>query len=473
MLKARSVLFPPLKKSNLVSLHILIFYLEKERVLFFLFYFNLILDMKKLFLLLLIFAAFPAFTFSQNLSKEEKKLLAAIEENYTSTMELLEEVVNINSGSLNKEGVREVGRVFEREFQKIGFDTEWVEIPEEVNRAGHFVATKKGTKGKKIFIIGHLDTVFEKDMPFTPYTVLNDSTATGQGLNDMKGGDVMVFASLKALADLGYLDDRTITVYFNGDEESSGNEELSRKDFIERAKSHDIALGYETAQGFSTVTVARRGSSGWTLKTTGRQSHSSGVFRESVGYGAIYEAARILTSFQEELAGEQYLTFNPGQIIGGSDISYNEINGQGEALGKTNIVAREALVTGDLRFLGEEQKERTREKMQEIVDRNLNRTDAEITFRDGIPSMPPTEGNMALAKTLNQLSLDMDLGEVIPGDPGSRGAADIAFIADFIDGLDGLGASGRGAHAPGETINLKEYPDLIKRSTLLIYRLTR
>lgn len=429
--------------------------------------------MKKLSLLLLIFAAFPAFTFSQNLSKEEKKLLAAIEENYTSTMELLEEVVNINSGSLNKEGVREVGRVFEREFQKIGFDTEWVEIPEEVNRAGHFVATKKGTKGKKIFIIGHLDTVFEKDMPFTPYTVLNDSTATGQGLNDMKGGDVMVFASLKALADLGYLDDRTITVYFNGDEESSGNEELSRKDFIERAKSHDIALGYETAQGFSTVTVARRGSSGWTLKTTGRQSHSSGVFRESVGYGAIYEAARILTSFQEELAGEQYLTFNPGQIIGGSDISYNEINGQGEALGKTNIVAREALVTGDLRFLGEEQKERTREKMQEIVDRNLNRTDAEITFRDGIPSMPPTEGNMALAKTLNQLSLDMDLGEVIPGDPGSRGAADIAFIADFIDGLDGLGASGRGAHAPGETINLKEYPDLIKRSTLLIYRLTR
>lgn len=429
--------------------------------------------MKKITVLLsFLFLSFQTFA-QQNLSKEEKKLLAAIEENYASTMELLEEVVNINSGSLNKEGVREVGRVFEREFQKIGFDTEWVEIPAEVNRAGHFVATKKGTKGKKIFIIGHLDTVFEKDMPFTPYTVLNDSTATGQGLNDMKGGDVMVFASLKALADLGYLDDRTITVYFNGDEESSGDTELSRKDFIERAKSHDIALGYETAQGFSTVTVARRGSSGWTLKTTGRQSHSSGVFRESVGYGAIYEAARILTSFQEELAGEQYLTFNPGQIIGGSDISYDNINGKGEALGKTNIVAREALITGDLRFLGEEQKERTRAKMQEIVDQNLNQTDAEITFKDGIPSMPPTEGNMALAKTLNQLSLDMSLGEVVPGDPGSRGAADIAFIADFIDGLDGLGASGRGAHAPGETINLKEYPDLIKRSTLLIYRLTR
>ena len=428
--------------------------------------------MKNLFLSLAFFLA-VSISYAQKLSPEEKKLITEVEKNYAATLALLEEVVNINSGSLNKEGVKAVGDVFAREFQKIGFETEWVELPTEVNRAGHFVATRKGSKGKKIFIIGHLDTVFEKDMPFTPYTILNDSTATGQGLNDMKGGDVMAFASLKALHDLGYLEDRTITVYYNGDEESSGNEEISRRDFIARAKNHDLALAYETAQGFSTVTVARRGSSGWRLKTTGRQSHSSGVFRESVGYGAIYEAARILTEFQEELAGEQYLTFNPGQIIGGSDISYDEINGKGAALGKTNIVAREALVTGDLRFLGEEQKERTRAKMQEIVDRNLNQTDAEITFKDGIPSMPPTEGNLRLAKILNELSVDMGYGEVTPGDPGSRGAGDISYVANFMDGIDGLGASGSGAHAPGETIKLNEYPNLIKRSTLLIYRLTR
>lgn len=428
--------------------------------------------MKNLFLSLAFFLII-SIGFAQNLSPEEKKLIAEVEKNYASTLALLEEVVNINSGSLNKEGVKAVGDVFAREFQKIGFETEWVELPAEVNRAGHFVATRKGSKGKKIFIIGHLDTVFEKDMPFTPYTILNDSTATGQGLNDMKGGDVMAFASLKALHDLGYLEDRTITVYYNGDEESSGNEEISRRDFIARAKNHDLALAYETAQGFSTVTVARRGSSGWRLKTSGRQSHSSGVFRESTGYGAIYEAARILTEFREELAGEQYLTFNPGQIIGGSDISYDEITGAGEALGKTNIVAREALVTGDLRFLGEEQKERTRAKMQEIVDRNLNQTDAEITFKDGIPSMPPTEGNLRLAKILNELSIDMGYGEVKPGDPGSRGAGDVSYVADYLDAIDGLGASGSGAHAPGETIRLNEYPNLIKRSTLLIYRLTR
>jgi glutamate carboxypeptidase len=427
---------------------------------------------KSALLLILVFVSILTFA-QQKLTKDEQKLIELIDNNYKESLALLEEVININSGSLNKEGVREVGRVFEREFKKIGFQTEWIELPAEVNRAGHFVATRKGTKGKKLFLIGHLDTVFEKDMPFSPFTYLNDSTATGQGANDMKGGDVLVLASLKALHQLGLLNDRTITVYFNGDEESSGNADISRKDFIERAKLHDIALGYETAQGFSTATVARRGASGWTLKTTGRQSHSSGVFREGVGYGAIYEAARILTEFQETLSGEQYLTFNPGQFIGGSDVSLDEISGKGSALGKTNIVAREAIVTGDLRFLGEAQKEAARVKMREIVAKNLHQTDAEITFYDYIPSMEPTEGNYALAEFLSQVSQDMGYGPVKAGDPGSRGAGDISFVAEFVDCLDGLGASGSGAHAPGETINMKQFPDLIKRNTILLYRLTR
>lgn len=429
--------------------------------------------MKKTFQTL-VFCLIPSLLFAQqNLNTEEQKLTELIDKNHQETLTLLEEVININSGSLNKEGVREVGKVFEREFQKIGFQTEWIDLPAEVNRAGHFVATRKGTKGKKLFLIGHLDTVFEKDMPFSPFTYLNDSIATGQGANDMKGGDVLILASLKVLDELGLLEDRTITVYFTGDEESSGNAEISRKDLIERAKLHDIALGYETAQGFGTVTVARRGAGSWTLKTSGKQSHSSGVFGQSAGYGAIYEAARILTEFQENLAGEKYLTFNPGQIIGGSDISYDPASGKGEALGKTNIVAREALVTGDLRFLGETQKEAARAKMREIVAKNLHQTNAEIAFRDYIPSMEPTDGNYALAEFLSQVSLDMGYGPVKPGDPGSRGAGDISFAAEFMDCLDGLGASGSGAHAPGETINMKQYPDLIKRNTILLYRLTR
>lgn len=426
--------------------------------------------MKKL---LFVFAfLWSANIYSQNLTEVEKKLVEIIDKNYQETVALLEETVNINSGTFNLEGVREVGRVFEREFTKIGFETEWINLPDSLRRAGHFVASKKGNKGKKLFFIGHLDTVFEKDMPFYPFTMVDENTAKGQGVNDMKGGNVMIFATLKAMHELGLLEDRTVTVYFPGDEENAGNPSwVSRLDFVERAKQHDYALGYETAQGFNIATIARRGASSWTLKTSGRQVHSSGVFRESVGYGAIYEAARILNQFREELAGEQYLTFNPGQIIGGSDIAYDEITGEGSALGKTNIVSREAFVTGDLRFLGEPQKEAAREKMRQIVAQNLNGTTAEINFEDGIPSMPPTEGNMALVDILSKVSMDMGFGEVKAGDPGSRGAGDISYVAEYLDCIDGLGASGTGAHSPAETINMKQYPDLLKRSALFVYRL--
>ncbi len=426
--------------------------------------------MKYLYIILSIFCGLPVY--AQKLSKSEQQLVQQIDRNYKETLELLEKTVNINSGTFNLQGVREVGKVFEEEFAKIGFETTWVTLPDSLKRAGHFVATRKGTKGKKLFFIGHLDTVFEKDMPFYPFTMLNDSTAKGQGVNDMKGGNIMIFATLKALHELGHLKDRTVTVYFTGDEENAGSPSwVSRLDFVERAKQHDYALGYETAQGFSIATIARRGASTWTLTTSGKQVHSSGVFRESVGYGAIYEAARILDNFREALSSEQYLTFNPGQIIGGSDINYDPESGAGEALGKTNIVARQTLVKGDLRFLGEAQKEAAREKMKQIVAQHLNGTSASISFEDGIPSMPPTEANKALVNILDQVSKDMGYGAVQAGDPGSRGAGDISYVADFIACIDGLGASGTGAHSPSETINMKEYPHLIKRSTLFVYRL--
>lgn len=416
----------------------------------------------------------PVHSYSQSLSETEQDIIDDVERNYEETLDLLRETVDINSGTFNLEGVKKVADVFDREFRSIGFETEWIPLPDEMNRAGHFVATRKGNSGKKLLLIGHLDTVFEESMPFTPFTVINDSTAVGQGVNDMKGGNVMIFAALKALHENDLLADTHITVYFTGDEENSGDpKSVSRGDFVERAKDAEIALGFETSQGFNIATTARRGSSSWRLKVSGRQAHSSGIFKERTGYGAIYEAARILNQFREDLTGEQYLTFNPGQIVGGSDITYDEKNGRGTSVGKTNIVAKDALVTGDLRFLGEDQKEYARQRMREIVSQNLNQTSALITFEDGIPSMPPTDGNDAVLEVLNGASQDLGYGEVVAGDPGSRGAADISFVADYVDAIDGIGASGSGAHSPDETINLNDYPDLIKRSALFIYRLTR
>jgi glutamate carboxypeptidase len=396
---------------------------------------------------------------------------------------LLKESVNINSGTLNIAGVKKVGEIFAREFEKANFKTKWIPMPDSLRRAGHLVATigfnndpvgKKNTKGKKLFLIGHLDTVFEPDMPANPFTMLNDSTATGQGVNDMKGGDVVMIIALQALHAQGLLKDADIIAYLTGDEEHAANpREISRADFIESAKKTDIALAFEGANGLNSVSTARRGASGWTLNVKAKTGHSSGVFTPNAGYGAIYEAARIINEFRVQLSTEKYLTFNPGVFIGGSEMNYNSAKSTGTAIGKTNIISPAVTVTGDLRFLTEDQKINARKKMSAIVADNLAGTKATIKFTDGIPSMAPTQGNDKLLEIISGVTKDMGLGATTAGDPGSRGAGDISYIAAYVDCIDGLGASGKGAHAPGETINLKELPFLIKRAALTIYRLSR
>lgn len=426
--------------------------------------------MKKIFLLI----AFGCSQnlWAQNLSPLEQKIVDAVNNKMAYAEALLKESVNINSGTLNIAGVKKVGDVFAREFTKAGLTPEWVSLPDSLRRAGHLVATRKGTKGKKLFLIGHLDTVFEPDMPPNPYQRLNDSTATGQGVNDMKGGDVVAIIALQVLEEMGLLKDASIVAYFTGDEERSGSPtSVSRKDFIERAKTCDVALGFEGANGLRNVATARRGSSGWVLKVAAKTGHSATIFTPNAGYGAINEAARILNSFREELSTEKYLTFNPGIIVGGSEMSYNEKTAKGEALGKTNIISPAVVVTGDLRFLTEKQKIAAREKMTAITQRNLGSTSATISFKDGIPAMEPTEGNDVIRKIVSEVTMSMGLGPTAAGDPGSRGAGDISYVAKYLSGIDGLGASGKGAHAPGETINLKEFPLLIQRTALLIHRL--
>jgi glutamate carboxypeptidase len=410
---------------------------------------------------------------AQLLSAMEEQVIHHIDADMPATLQLLKQSVNINSGTFNKAGVRQVGDMYAKELAALGFTIQWIAMPDSLKRAGHLVAYRKGKQGKKLFLIGHLDTVFEPDIPTNAFTMINDSTATGQGVNDMKGGDVLIIAALKALQQQGLLQETNITVYFTGDEENAGEpREISRGDFIARAKQHDMALAFESAGGMDKVATARRGASGWELVVEGKQAHSSSVFGTG-GYGAIYEAARIINSFREQLGHEEYLTFNPGLFIGGSEVSYNDAAQKGASSGKTNIISPRTVVIGDLRFLTEEQKERARDTMRQIVAQSLPGTNSTIQFKDGIPSMPPTPGNDSLVKILSSISLALGYGEVVAGNPGARGAGDISYVAKYLDCLDGLGASGKGAHAPGEVINLNEYPKLIKRMALMLYRLTR
>jgi len=349
--------------------------------------------MNRILLSLLCISTLGFNLYGQKLSKTERKIINKVQSYEDESIDFLEQVVNINSGSLNLEGVRKVGSIFRGAFDGIGFETRWIDMPEEMNRAGHLFASIKGKKGKKLLLIGHLDTVFEENSPFQRFE-RKDSIAYGPGANDMKGGNVVVLFALKALHDLNLLKNTTITVAFTGDEESTGKPlSISRKDLIEAGKEADIALGYENASGFDYATIARRGASGWRVETQGKRAHSSGIFNERVGAGAIFEMSRILDAFYNEVRGEEYLTFNPGTLLGGTFVEYDKQTSSGEVFGKSNVVAQKAVVNGGLRFISEEQKENTRAKMREIVAQNLPQTSASISFVDSYPAMGPSEGN--------------------------------------------------------------------------------
>ena len=411
---------------------------------------------------------------AQGLSALERQIVEHVTASEAAQIALLERVVNINSGTLNEAGVRAVGEVFARELESIGFETEWIALPDSLDRAGHLFARRSGDgNGKRILLIGHLDTVFEPHDPFQTFERAGD-TATGPGVNDMKGGDVIILYALKALEAAGALDDVTITVALLGDEEKPGAPEVSRASLIAAARETDVALGFETSTGLGWATVARRGTAVWRLEVSAQQAHSSGVFTEEAGAGAIFEAARILDAFYSYLRGEAFLTFNPGVILGGTRVTLDSETSEGTAFGKSNVVANTVIAEGDLRFISQEQRDRVQDVMREIVaGPGLPQTSAQITFTDGYPAMPPTTGNEDVLAVLDAVSRDLGHGPVRAWDPGMRGAADISFVAHLVSGIDGLGAIGDRAHAPGESIDLATLPLLTQRAALLIYRLGR
>jgi glutamate carboxypeptidase len=406
-----------------------------------------------------------------SLTKTEHQLRDAIASAREQQIGYLAGLVNIPSGSLNLAGVRRVGAVLRASLDSLGFETKWVTMPDAIGRAGHLVAEHRGKPGAvRMLLIGHLDTVFEGE---GQQFVRVDSIARGAGTNDMKGGDAIMLYALKALQVAGVLKDLNLTLVFTGDEEHPGFPiETSRRDLIDAAKRNDIALGFEGGNR-SDATVARRGASAWRVNATGRQAHSGQVFSESVGYGAIYEIARIIDGFRSQLAGEQYLTFNVGTILGGTDVAYDTIGIKGTAASKLNIVSRAAVAHGDLRFISEEQKERARARMREIVERHLPGTSATITFEDEYPAMSPTAGNARILAQYDSSSQALGWGKVDALDPGRRGAGDISFVAPIIDGLDGLGALGNGAHSPSEDTNLNAMMMQTERAALLLHRLGR
>jgi glutamate carboxypeptidase len=372
------------------------------------------------------------------------------------------------------DGVREVGRAFRAELDALGFKTRWVDGA-AFKRAGHLVADHPG-RGPRILLIGHLDTVFEKDSPFQKFERLDDRTARGPGIIDMKGGDVVMIAALKALKASGTLDGMNVVAVMTGDEEDTGEPlSLAREALVDAAKGAELAVGFEDGPGDPKLAVtARRGTTGWEVRVTGKPAHSSQIFREEVGYGAVYELARILNTFREKLAGQAHLTFNPGVVLGGTSVEFDPVQVRGAAAGKTNVVAESAVASGDLRALSREQFETAKKTMSEIVAASLPQTSATIKFDEGYPPMAPTEGNAKLLALYDRASRDLGFGPVTAVSPDRAGAADVSFVAGEVTAIiDGVGLMGRDDHTANETADLATLPSQTKRMAVLLHRIVK
>ncbi|MGH8236699.1 MAG: M20/M25/M40 family metallo-hydrolase, partial [Steroidobacteraceae bacterium] len=224
-------------------------------------------------------------------SATERALVKRIQAQEPSSIALLEELVNINSGTMNFAGVRRVADLLRPRFAALGCKVRW-EDGTAFGRAGHLIAEHPG-RGRHVLLIGHLDTVFEPNHPFQRFERVDAQTVRGPGTSDMKGGLVVALAALTALREAQALDGMHITMVMIGDEEDSGRPlSLARASLVEAAKAADVAIGLENgADDPKTALTARRGYTGWQIDVKARSAHSSQIFTDEVGAGAIYELA--------------------------------------------------------------------------------------------------------------------------------------------------------------------------------------
>jgi len=420
-----------------------------------------------------VLAAQPA---DARLSQAEARMAASIDADYERTVSLLEKLVNQNSGSMNFAGVEAVGQMMRAELEPLGFTVTWKPMA-AAKRSGHLIAVHKGKAGaRRLLLIAHLDTVFEKDSPFQKF-VRHGDEAEGPGSGDDKGGLAIIVSALRAMKAAGTLKDANIEIVMTGDEEDSGDPiDVARADLIAAGKRADVALDFEglaIENGRDMGSIARRSSNSWTLTATGKTGHSSLIFNSTFGDGAIYELTRIIARFRAELP-EPNLTFNVGLITGGTDASLDAEGIRATARGKTNIIPAIAIARGDFRTLSDEQTARVKARMTAIVAAHAPETGAEIKFESGgYPAMAPTDGNRALLGKLNTVNRDLGLPEMEALDPLKRGAGDISFVASDVDGLVGLGTASHGDHAPGETVDLGSIHRQAKRAAILMSRLSR
>ena len=218
-------------------------------------------------------------------------------------------VVEINSYTKNKEGVDRYGEKFIGWMEDLGYQSKKFER-EHMGNHLHFTCKKKA--GKKILLLGHLDTVFPQDT-FTEFRE-DQQWVYGPGVCDMKGGNHVALMALRKLHQQ-YGELHNIDMLLVSDEETGSDD--SKHVTTDIAGLYDICLVFEAAGKHHEVVVARKGIATICLKFTGKAAHAGNHYAD--GCNANLAAAKVLVALTELTRLELGTTVNVGKMSGGSE----------------------------------------------------------------------------------------------------------------------------------------------------------
>jgi glutamate carboxypeptidase len=356
-------------------------------------------------------------------------------------LNLIEELVNIDSGSVNKTGVDMVGNRLKAEYEKIGFRIH--EVPQR-EYGNHLIIQHQKADEPEILAIAHMDTVFPfgtaEERPFRR----NGNIAYGPGVIDMKSSLVTLLYAMKALIKEGSPHYKNVQIILNSDEEigSPSSKEL----IINAAEGKKYALIMEPARKDGSLVSSRRGKGNYTLNVIGRAAHS-GIEPEK-GRSAIEELAHKVIQMHELNDHENGISVNVGLIEGGSSV---------------NTVSDHASAQMEIRIAESDQGHRVEEKMEKIC----SRTDVpgtEITL-EGEINRPPMEKNKRNKQLLRKIMLVGEEMGIEITDTSTGGGSDASFTsAAGIATIDGMGPVGGNAHSDKEYL---EISSLTERTLLL------
>ncbi len=344
-------------------------------------------------------------------------------------LDLLRQLVLIQSGSHNKEGLDRMAETMAGILAGTGMDSRVVPF----THCGNMVIarTPKAGEQKGLLLVGHMDTVFAADTSFDWFQE-DETCAYGPGVLDMKGGLVVGVFALKALARFGMLQDLAVTFLCNSDEEVGSP--YSRGLIEELSQKSKMALVLEGGGLDGELVVGRKGKIGLQVQVWGQGGHA-GNFSGSAKPSAVMEAAHKVLSL-EELNSPPGIQVNVGRVQGGT---------------RPNCIPEKALLEVDIRYQDAGEEKVLQDRIQSILKTSqVPGTSCTWEVVSSRPPMPRGKQGEALYALAREAAgeLGIAIGREVRG-----GVSDANFIAALgLPVLDGLGPVGDHDHSPSEYI---------------------